>query len=324
MPFPIIIGGIVIGVSAITGVYKSYRGGSRMKEAKRIGDSAHGRYQRAVRNLDSRREKTHEAATCYGTFIKQCLTTTVCQLAEFLTALQKRPGMRTIPMPDEIEVNASTLEQFRAKYLDAPADLLGAASALTAGAAAGASALGMVGLFGTASTGAAIAGLSGVAATNATMAWLGGGSLAAGGLGMAGGAVVLGGIAVAPVLLVTGFVLASKGEKKLTEAHAYEAKVDQQVSKTLELQATLGQIDVRIEEMKGVLGALNQRAEGALKALDASTFSKESKMDMKNLTVALQMVKAMTEVMRTPVLVDGEVSEESGRVVIKYRNAGEN
>lgn len=324
MPFPIIIGGIVLGVSALTGAYKSYRGGSRMKEAKRIGDSAHARYQRAVRNLDSKRAETLEHATSYGVFIEQCRTTTVRQLAEFLIALQKRPGMHTIPLPDDVEVTASTLEQYRAKYLDAPKDLLGAASALTAGAAAGASALGMVGLFGTASTGAAIAGLSGAAATNATMAWLGGGSLAAGGFGMAGGAVVLGGIAVAPVLLVTGFVLASKGEKMLTEAHAYEAKVDRQIAKSRELQALLGQIDIRIEEMKGVLAKLNQRAGDALKALDASTFSKESTRDMKNLTIALQMVKAMTEVMRTPVLADGEVSEESGRVVVKYRNTEEN
>jgi len=34
--------------------------------------------------------------------------------------------------------------------------------------------------------------LSGAAATKATLAWLGGGTLAAGGFGIAGGAVVLG------------------------------------------------------------------------------------------------------------------------------------
>lgn len=46
--------------------------------------------------------------------------------------------------------------------------------------------------FGAASTGTAISSLSGAAATNATLAWLGGGSLAAGGGGMAAGTAVLG------------------------------------------------------------------------------------------------------------------------------------
>ncbi|EPB9212345.1 hypothetical protein ACRT7K_000407 [Campylobacter jejuni] len=53
-------------------------------------------------------------------------------------------------------------------------------------ASLGAGAYGSVGLLASASTGTAIASLSGAAATNATLAWLGGGSLAAGGFGMAG------------------------------------------------------------------------------------------------------------------------------------------
>ena len=46
--------------------------------------------------------------------------------------------------------------------------------------------------FGTASTGAAISSLSGVAATNAVLAWIGGGTIAAGGGGMALGSTILG------------------------------------------------------------------------------------------------------------------------------------
>lgn len=44
-----------------------------------------------------------------------------------------------------------------------------------------------------ASTGTAIASLSGVSDTNATLVFLGGGSLAVGGLGIAGGSIVLSG-----------------------------------------------------------------------------------------------------------------------------------
>lgn len=89
---------------------------------------------------------------------------------------------------------------------------------LGAGALAGIASYGGAMMFATASTGTAIASLSGVAATNATMAWFGGGSLAAGGLGMAGGSLVLGGIVAGPVLAVAGFIMAAKSEENLAEA----------------------------------------------------------------------------------------------------------
>lgn len=52
-------------------------------------------------------------------------------------------------------------------------------------------AMGVATTFGVASTGAAISSLSGAAATNAALAWLGGGTLAAGGGGMAAGSAFL-------------------------------------------------------------------------------------------------------------------------------------
>ena len=71
-----------------------------------------------------------------------------------------------------------------------------------------------------AGTGTAISALSGVAATNATLAWLGGGTLAAGGMGVAGGTMVLGTMVAGPALLIFGSVLGSKAAKKLSEAQA--------------------------------------------------------------------------------------------------------
>lgn len=70
---------------------------------------------------------------------------------------------------------------------------------------------------GTASTGTAIGGLSGVAATNATLAWLGGGSLAAGGGGMALGSMVLGGIIAGPALLIAGGIFGAKSKNKIEQ-----------------------------------------------------------------------------------------------------------
>ena len=96
-------------------------------------------------------------------------------------------------------------------------DLVGpGTAALGAGALAGLATYGSsAGVLGTASAGTAVAGLSG--ATNATLVWLSGGSLVAGGGGIAG-AAVLGGIVAAPLLLVGGFVMKSQAKDALKDA----------------------------------------------------------------------------------------------------------
>ena len=100
----------------------------------------------------------------------------------------------------------------------------GLLSGAAAGALTGVGAYGSVGFLASASTGTAISTLSGAAAKSATLAWLGGGSLASGGLGMAGGTMVLGGIVTGPALAITGLHLAGKGEKALTQARECEAR----------------------------------------------------------------------------------------------------
>ena len=75
----------------------------------------------------------------------------------------------------------------------------------------------LISTYGAASTGTAIASLSGVAATNATLAWLGEGSLAAGGGGIAAGSAILGGIVAIPALAITGIFSHLKANKKIKE-----------------------------------------------------------------------------------------------------------
>lgn len=75
-----------------------------------------------------------------------------------------------------------------------------------------------VGAFGTASTGTAIASLAGAAKTSATLAWLGGGSLAAGGGGMALGAAATVGLACLPALGI-GAVLSRRSARELAREY---------------------------------------------------------------------------------------------------------
>ena len=103
--------------------------------------------------------------------------------------------------------------------------LAGGAVAGTAGGALAAfGAYGAAQALACASTGTAIASLSGAAATNATLAFFGGGSLAAGGLGMAGGTAVLGGLVAGPALMVMGFVAGHAAKKDLEKAYTNKAE----------------------------------------------------------------------------------------------------
>ena len=66
----------------------------------------------------------------------------------------------------------------------------------------------------------------GAAATNATLAFFGGGSLAAGGLGMAGGMAVLGDLVAGPALAVMGLITGAKAQEKVNKALESKAEAD--------------------------------------------------------------------------------------------------
>ena len=87
-------------------------------------------------------------------------------------------------------------------------------------------------------------------------AWLGGGSLAASGLGMAGGAAVLGGIVAAPVLMVGGIMLASKAEeaKENARSNLLKAEAAAEAMETAEVAARA--IGRKATEVRNVLHRL--------------------------------------------------------------------
>lgn len=109
----------------------------------------------------------------------------------------------------------------------------------------------------TASTGTAIASLSGAAASSSTLAWLGGGSLAAGGMGVAGGTAVLTGIVALPALLAIGGVLVWKGRKLRRAAEGESEKLDAAEIALEDMQAALP----RAERWNEAQQAIIQRAE---------------------------------------------------------------
>ena len=82
--------------------------------------------------------------------------------------------------------------------------------------------LGLVSMFGNATTGTSIQSLSGAAETNATLAWFGGGSLLSGGDGINGGIVTLGVVFFTPVAAL--FYLSINGREKNIQKFKSETK----------------------------------------------------------------------------------------------------
>lgn len=217
--------------------------------------------------------------------------------------------------------------------LNAAEVLSGGAAALGTGALVGVASYGGAVMFASASTGTAISALSGAAATNATLAWFGGGSLAAGGLGMSVGAAVLGGLVAAPVLAVGGFLLAAKAEKNLAEARKNRAEARRaaaemdaptsmvrRIGEVAEAYATvIREVDHRMTAAVDDLDALIQhrhqtaswwrRLLGSKGALDYRRFTPEQQQTVH---VAMQFAQTLKKLLETPLLKrDGALDEQS-------------
>jgi hypothetical protein len=198
--------------------------------------------------------------------------------------------------------------------------VVGVASAASQGT------LGLIGLFGTASTGTAISGLSGAAAWNATLAWLGGGSLAAGGGGMALGTVVLGGITVGPALMIGGFVLGGEGKKALTKAIEYSKEVNNKIAQLDKSKVFLGQVQRRIKELQYLVNSLNSRAIKSLTELESrANFNPHLEEDVAKFREVLLLIKASSEIMKIPILDEkGKLTKATENLQEKYRHLLEN
>ncbi len=118
----------------------------------------------------------------------------------------------------------SNVEKFHSEFNAA----IGIGAGTVAGGSLAVGSWALVGALGSAGTGAAISGLSGAAATNATLAWLGGGTLAAGGAGVSGGMAVLGGIVAVPLIAIASYSTHKKANEIQEETVKLEKVIVEQ------------------------------------------------------------------------------------------------
>lgn len=257
MPLPFILGGIA-AAAAVAGVGSGIKGGMKMKDANDTMESAKRMQRRAINKFEENNKKTTKQMDSIGE-TELSILSSFEEFADLMENIQGRPEFKKYSKED-IKLPEYTAEELREVSAGAGVLMggLGGAAAGTAGgfAAAGATTSAVMAL-GTASTGTAIASLSGAAATNATLALLGGGTIAAGGGGVALGTAVLGGATLGVGLLVGGMIfnvtgskLSEKADEAYSQARKTEKSVDEIVGYLKELYESAKSFEDCLKEVK--------------------------------------------------------------------------
>ncbi|MGG0240784.1 hypothetical protein [Bacillus rhizoplanae] len=246
MPLPFIPLIVAAGAATATAVAgkKGHESYKNMKETKNIAESMETRYKNTFNAFDKARQDTNTQFEKYGELKLNILNST---MKEFISEFKKLKNVdftdnTTIDSLEDVSDSKHFMQEIEKQVIAASDLLKSGISAIAGGGLAAFGALGATTMFGAASTGTAIASLSGVAATNATLAFLGGGSLAVGGLGMAGGMVVLGGIALAPALALGSVIFAASTKKKLEEMKIQREEVKVEIEKLKSATSILKEI----------------------------------------------------------------------------------
>ena len=319
MPLPVIVP-ILLFAGGAAGLGLGAAGASDLSRARRVAEEAHADHAYAMALLEIDRAAFERRATAYGERQVEAAERTVVRFVKLLERLEQRARVGAAEQLEGLAITPAELRAYRGIAAHLGTLAARGVDAVGTGIAASSATVGLVGLFASASTGAPIAGLTGAAAQSATLAWLGGGSLAAGGGGMAAGTVVLGGIALAPMLLVGGFALASQGEKALSEARAIRARAREAIAEADTLRGLLARGGVRIDELSGVLDALVVRAGAALDAIDRPGFRLADPEEAGHFQRAGILVRAVADLLRTAIFDDaGELSVASAEVLVRTR-----
>ena len=330
---PLIIGGAA-ALAGAGGVGAGIHGAVKMKDAKDTMESADRRHRRNIARFE---EKNTLATTTMDNLGKLEL--------EILSGFEKFVNVfeqiANKPKFDTINKDGVFLPKYNKDELQSVSvgagvllgGLGGAATGTAGGFAAAGATVAAIKTFGTASTGAAIIGLKGAAATNATLAALGGGSLAAGGGGMALGSAILGGATLGVGLLVGGIIFNVTGKKlseKADEAWAQmkkaEAEIDRICPYLEELEtaankyyATLNSVNVlykkNFELLDSMVNVLDRR--------DYNTFSEKEKLVVEN---TVRLVGLLYEMCKVQLVLQSE-GEQLNRInhdaiIASTENAG--
>lgn len=322
MPIPFILGGIALAAGA-AGIGAGVKGAINNSEANDVNNRANNLVRTGKDNLEIARKATFLSLESLG---REKIYVFDVSIKRFIESFEK---LKNVDISDSVGIDEINKLKFDKAYFDELKECSLQVTSMIAGGigGVGAGALAAFGAYSATMTfaavnGGAIASLSGVAATNATLAFLGGGSLAAGGLGMAGGMAVLGGLVAGPALAVMGFVALGASSKKLDDAYSNLAEA-RKISEELEtLKVSTNFIRRRTQMFERLLIRVDLLYSEAIDNLekvinefgtDYSSYSEEAKKVVASNIKLTQTIKAILD---TPILTDnGSISEESTKLL---------
>ncbi|MBC1236931.1 hypothetical protein [Nostoc sp. 2RC] len=288
------------------------------QKANELAKGAQERYERAIEWLKIEEEATNNLAEEYGQLQLQVIKDTIKRFVDFVERTGRKASENEKRLLEGLDFSVQQIQEYKAAAVAAEQYFMAGAKAAGAAAAGYSSAIGVATSIGVASTGTAISSLSGAAATNAMLAWFGGGAVAAGGGGMAVGVWVLGGITAIPALAIGGFFAAREGEKAMTKAREYVAKVNKAITEINAAEEYSQQVKQRITELKGVFESLNTLAVEGLNELESEPF--DSNRDAEKFQQVGLLMKGLVEILKTPVLnSEGKLNLGTVTILEKYR-----
>ncbi|NEN75010.1 hypothetical protein F9B74_01525 [Pelistega sp. NLN82] len=312
MAIPLVIG-VALGAA---GIYKGAKAVMDNNDAKDLDDSAKSIVRRAESALEASKEKTQKSLSELG---EKKVYNLQERIEPFIQHFQKIKNIDlTSPVLSNMTVNEFSnvvIGELQSQVDFVTSAGLGVAGGATGGALVAYGAYSGVMLLGTASTGTAIGTLTGAAATNATLAWLGGGSIAAGGGGVAAGTLALGALAAGPALAVAGFYMSSKAKENLENARSNIAQARQfrdAAQTSITLLDGIHEVTVSVLE---VLSEMSKQSRRQLKALQ-KVFEEQgydySLYDNKAKETVMKNIK-VTQVMKT--IIDTAILDEDGNLL---------
>ena len=324
MPLPLIPLVLIAvgGSTGLGGLLLATKGARDFRKASHDVKGARTRYERRRALSEIRVAATNDGLAALGRQQQAALVDVVLRMGAFLRRHERLVRETERLLVDGIEATTGQVPGVGGLDVEAVTWLSGALGSAAVGAGTGAEVTAAATGFGVASTGTAISGLSGAAAESATMAFLGGGSLASGGGGMALGATTLNVVTIGPALLVAGFVIKGQGTKALTQARGFEATIAGAIAELGEMDAQLAAVDSRVEELSAILEQLVVRAVASLDLLESEPFVPQA--HAARFQRALTLVMAVRDVAATPVIAaQGELTERSAKLIVKYRAMAE-
>ncbi|EKF9136621.1 methyl-accepting chemotaxis protein [Vibrio cholerae] len=323
MPLPFILAGAAI-VAAGYGAKKGYDGYQDKSEANDILESSKRKYENERSVFDKQNELTNQSLVKLG----QMQLKIGNDFEEFRTIAEKLLEKLNQSNSKDLEIDfpQHKLDKIHGLALSTTAYMGKIAGAGAAGAAAAYAVYGGVMAVAAASTGTPIAALSGAAAYNATMAAIGGGSIAAGGFGMAGGAMVLGGVVAAPIMAIAGWAFASHAEEALSDARKTRTEVNEAVGKMAkgrkQLDKTKLYVDRIYAETERLYLVFKEYFDN-LKAFDQLIAGKTDISKFEDDVIRLihngyQIAAILTDIITTPLFKPKQ--DEQGNVVVSDKN----